>query len=54
MKSYQYSCCQVVNGLIVVLDLKTPVVSADTPTEALEQNKQFFIDHNCLPYRQVT
>lgn len=55
MKSYQYTCCKRdTNGELIVLDTKTPVVSAETPSDALEQLKQFFIDNACLPYREVT
>lgn len=55
MKSYQYTCCRrEADGALTVLDIKTTVVTAETPSDALNQLKQFFVDNACLPYREVT
>lgn len=56
MKSYQFECVQDVNGKWVPMDEKTPIVTAETPTAAMNspEIKAFCAEHNCRIFRMVT
>jgi peptidyl-tRNA hydrolase len=55
MKSFQFSCCEVVNGEIVIIEgLLTPITYANDRGEALSKLHDWFIANKCRPYQEVT
>jgi hypothetical protein len=55
MKQFQFTCCERVNGEIVVIEgLLTPPTLAENRGEALNKLHDWFIENKVRPYQEVT
>lgn len=55
MKPFQFIACRRENGQLIELDIKTPIVTAETITEAINHPdiKTFCEQNNCTIYKLV-